>query len=510
MDRRDFWKLGPVWIWKWFVLTGVLALSIAVLAVFGLPEGLFSLPEREPPAYRYDDPRLRELTGTVRVLDGQGAVRYRGDVAAGSFTGNGQVYDEQGALVYDGPLADGVREGAGARVYQDGELVYEGEMAQDLYEGQGRRTDPAAGTVSEGQFSQGKLEGEGEERSRGGTLLREGTFSGDLLNGPGREYSPGGVLLREGSFKRGLLSGEGTEYAQSGALLYQGEFTRGVYNGQGRLYDPALGALVYEGEFADGEPVGIGRIYHPSGQLLYEGTVSEGRPRADAFLGLSLSEVEAAFTEHWLLYYAQDGTAAFVYPYFQLMFWTDGPVRLSSPTLEEAQAERERQELLAALSAPAKETAGTEETDGTEEPDTAEETGAAAEPSPPAPEEEASALDMALSGDTGKSELIIREVLSYGLPLAGAAQPEADAPKGEEEPGWRERFSDFAAGKWNGIPPAVRTGPFVYEFPEAPETDASPVERLLAERGGVETATAYRTGKDASLWYQSAARKEES
>lgn len=488
MERKDFWKVGPVWVWKWLVLGGILTLSLAVVAVFGLPEGLFSPPEKEPPAYRCDDPRLQELSGTVRVLDGQGRVRYQGDVAAGSFTGTGQVFDAEGQLVYDGPLADGVREGAGARVYENGVLVYEGEMAGDLYEGQGRRTDPDSGEVSEGQFSGGKLEGGGEMRSSTGDLLREGVFSGDLLNGAGKEYGPGGVLLREGEFVSGFLNGQGSEYTRSGALRYQGEFKNGMYNGQGRLYVPGLGALTYEGEFVDGEQSGTGRIYHPSGQLLYEGAVSQGQPRADAFLGLSLAEVEAAFAEHWLLYRARDGSGAFVYPYFRLMFWTDGPIRLTSAAAEDAQAERERRELLDALAAPKEE----------KEPEAAQ-SASASVPEP----------DRTLAPDTDKSALVIREVLSYGRPLAGAAQPGETVVTGLESFGWREMFSDFAAGGWTGLPPAVRTGPFVYEFSGPADGETRTVERFLAERGGVETATVYRLEKDAPVWYQSAVRKEE-
>ena len=71
-----------------------------------------------------------------------------------------------------------------------------------------------------------------------------------------------------------------------------------------------------------GEARGLGRIYHPSGQLLYEGQIYDEQPRADAFLDLSLAEVEEAFKEHWLLYTC-DGVTAFVYPYFRLMFVTE-------------------------------------------------------------------------------------------------------------------------------------------------------------------------------------------
>lgn len=490
MERRDFWKIGPVWVWKWGLLGAALAGSLAVIGVFGLPAGLLALPGGEPPAYRYDDPALAAFSGVARVMDENGVVRYRGEVDNGSFTGTGQVFDRAGQLVYDGPLADGVREGRGAKVYEHGALVYEGEMVRDVYEGEGRRVNEADGTVSLGQFVGGKLEGQGEERSASGVLLREGSFSGDVLSGQGKEYSAQGVLLREGAFEQGLLHGEGAEYSESGGLLYEGEFRRGVYHGQGKLYDPDRGAAVYEGAFVNGSASGTGRLYHPSGQLLYQGEVKDGKPRADAFLGLSLAEVETAFGQHWQLYYAQDGSAAFVYPTFRLMFWTDGPVELTSPTRKEAQARRERRELLAALSAADREP---------------EETAPAAQNVPVEAETEP-ALDMALDPDTDKSGLVIRETLSYGQSLPGVAQPEADAPGERAQISWRERFSDFAAGRDGGSSSAIRTGPFVYEFPTW--TDTAPVERVSAAGDGVETVTAYRQDKEGTLWYQSARQEE--
>ncbi len=474
MRRRDFWRLGPVWVWKWLVLGVLLMLSLTVLAVFGLPWKLFSKREEKKTAYRYDDPALRELSGVVCVLDGSGTVRYRGEVDAGSFTGTGQVFDGRGELVYDGPLLDGVREGADAKVYRNGKLVYEGEMARDLYEGQGRRTDPENGTVSEGTFSEGQL------------------------NGPGREYGPDGVLLREGMFEDGLLHGAGTEYAQSGALLYEGEFRRGVFHGQGRLYDVSLGALRYEGEFQSGLPEGSGRVFHPGGQQLYDGPVSGGSPRAAAFLGLTLAEVEAAFTEHWLLYYAQDGSAAFVYPEFQLMFWTDGPVRISSPARQKAQEEQERQELLDALTTPV--------IIGGTEPLPEDETSEAFIEPEEVPMSEPLPMDFALAPDTDKGGLVIRAVLCYGGSLAGTPQPGAEASARSDEAGWREQFSDFAAGRGEGASQAVRIGPFIYKFPTLSEADYPAVERIPACEGGVESETVYRKGENGAFWYQSAVR----
>ncbi len=504
MERRDFWKIGPVWVWKWLVLGGILTASIGVIAIVGLPGELFRPPEGEAPAYRYNDPALQELSGVVRVLDEAGTVRYWGEVDGGSFTGSGQVFDSQGELVYDGPLIDGVREGGDAQVYENGVLIYAGEMVQDVYEGEGRRIDWERRVVSEGQFAGGRLEGEGVERSTDGTLLREGTFSGDVLHGAGREYE-GGVLVREGSFEKGLLSGEGTVYSGSGVLLYQGELRRGVYHGQGKLYDPDTGALTYAGEFTDGTAGGTGQLYHPSGQLLYTGAVQDGRPRADAFLGLSLAEVEGAFTQHWILYYASDGSAAFVYPTFGLMFWTPGPVKLISPTLANAQAEKERRELLDALSTqgPERGTEGGgqgvyEVSDDAQEPtvDAAEEA------------QEGPALDMALDPDTDKSGLVIQEVLSYQAPLAGVAQPSGDGPTEVSLSGWREWFSDFGQSGKDSPFQAAKIGPFVYEFPEKTAENTVVVELQSAIQGNVETVTAYREDKEGTWWYQSAMETE--
>lgn len=452
--RKDYWKVGPVYVWKWIVLTVLAGISVLVIARFGLPD--FSPSSHVPPSYYYNDPKLAKTAGVVRILDENNVKRYEGEVAAGSYTGHGKVYDADGCLVYDGPLADGVYEGADAKVYRDGNLVYAGEMAQNLYEGQGRRNNWKSGTVSEGQFSKGLLEGEGQEFYQDGTLLRSGTFSADLLNGSGMEYGRNGYLLREGDFVNGLLHGQGIQYTEDGKLRYEGEFQRGVYHGQGKLYDPLLDAMTYEGTFKEGRAIGQGQIFHPSGQVLYEGMVFDGQPRADAFLGLSLAEVESAFAEHWLLY-SGDNVTAFVYPYFQLMFITEDTVELRTLSAEEADA----------------------------------------------------APNKALSPDTVKADLVICEVLSFGGPLPGTAQPQEDAPADRHQLGWREQFSGYAAGMPAEDVTVVQTGPFVYEFLAESQTTVPFVEEHLAAGGGVQTMTVWREDKESSLWYQSAVREDQ-
>lgn len=496
---RDYWKIGPIYVWKWLFLLVLGAAALVVLGVFGLPDGLLPSPSPKIPAYRYDDPKLLTFSGTAQILDSRGRVRYEGQVDAGSCTGLGKVYDSGGQLVYEGPLADGVYEGDGAKVYSGGVLIYEGAMAANRYEGTGRRTDPNTGIVSEGQFAGGVFEGEGQQFSADGTLLRSGTFAKELLNREGREYSSDGVLLREGTFRDGLLHGTGTQYTASGVLEYEGEFYEGIFHGQGALYDTVDQALRYEGEFVRGEASGTGRIYHPSGQLLYDGQVYEGQPRADAFLGLSLEEVESAFQEHWVLY-SYEGVTAFVYSSFHLMFLTEIPVQLVSPSGQEARTEQERQELLKAIASQGETPAAAESEAG------APDTGGSGSALSAAAQ---TAGDMELSQDTVKADVLISEVLSYGAPLAGVPQPDGGTVSGTRETGWREWFSDFAAGTAPSGAAVLQAGPFVYTFTALPTVSAADTEYSLADGRGVESATVRRDWKDSPVWYQSAVRKEE-
>lgn len=499
-ERRDYWHIGPVYVWKWLAVLLSIGASLAVLAAFGLPGALIPPHEREPPAYRYTDRRLAGVSGVVRITDDAGTVRYEGEIAQGAVTGRGRVYDAQGRLAYDGPLADGLYEGKGAKVYSDGRLIYEGAMSANLYEGEGRRTDPSSGVVSEGTFAAGVFEGDGRQFYPDGTLMRSGTFSRERLNGAGMEYGADGTLLRMGVFQDGLLHGDGVRYVSGGALEYEGEFQFGLFHGQGKLYDTLSGALTYEGKFVRGEPLGPGRIYHPSGQMLYEGQVFEGQPRADAFLGLSLAEVEAAFTEHWLLY-SCGGVTAFVYPYFRLMFISETPIELISPSRQDERTEQERRELLEAIaSGAAAQAAG--------EGSAAEESGTAGERRMTLTPAAGPTGDRELSPDTQKPDVLITEALSYGAPLAGTAQPNFDAASGARGAGWREWFSDFASGETLIGAAAVRTGPFVYEFSALPNVEPVGHDYYLAAGNGVETSTVLREWKDSPLWYQSAVRRD--
>lgn len=472
---KDYWHIGPVYVRKYLLLALLSAGSLLVLGLFGLPH-LFTTPASAvPPVYRYDDPALQMVSGVVQITDSSGRVRYVGEVQQGICTGKGKVYDDDGQLCYDGPLVDGVYEGGNAKVYADGILVYTGDMADNLYEGQGRRTDPDTGVVSVGAFSRGMLEGQGKEYDAKGTLLREGVFAHDLLNGAGKEYSTSGSLLREGTFEEGLLHGEGKAYTLDGILLYEGQFQRGTYHGNGKLYDPVHQAVCYEGAFVGGNAIGTGKIYHPSGQLLYEGETYDARPRADAFLSLSLEELEQSFTQHWQAY-IWGSTTAFVYPYFQLMFLTESPVTFVSSSGEA---------VLQPLG------------DGSSN----------SEEAVPRRSVEGVCDDEILSPETDKASVIITQVLSYGQALPGVPQPELEQARSNHEAGWREWFSDYALGCGSSAA-VTQTGQFVFRFSEfsLPEK----VEETLAMNDLIETTTAWKTGKEETIWYQTARWREPS
>lgn len=448
-SRKDYWHVGPVFIRKpWFLML-VIAGAAAVLALFGLPFSFFTPGDTGPPTYWYGDKALQEVSGRVRIVDSAGVLRYEGDVVNGVYSGQGAVYDSLGRLVYVGPLEDGFFQGDDGALYREGKLYYKGQMAGNRCEGLGQMFHPDTGRcVAEGTFLDGKLEGTGKEYTSDGSLLREGTFAAGLLEGQGREYSTTGVLLREGTFSAGLLHGQGTQWTEEGAMLYQGAFSHGVYQGEGILYDPQTGSIRYSGSFRNGQPMGYGTLYHTSGQALYTGQVWQDRPRGDAFLGLSLAELEEAFAEHWVLYIGED-EAAFVYPTFGLMFFTDCPITLVT-------AEGQGEELSPALS---------------------------------------------------PKDLVINEVLSYGDLLPGVPQPDTSQTVDPQPVDWRDWFSSYALGR-TASPKVEQTGPFVYRFTR-PEQGIGARPAWTASGSGLGTLLVLDGGKDGTVLWQSAWREEE-
>ena len=455
--EKAYLHLGPVYLEKRLAAALAAAGLAAVVAVCGPPWDLLARAAPEPPAYRWSDRALSGYTGLARVTDDTGTVRYDGALADGACTGAGRVYDAAGALVYEGLLADGRYEDPDGREYQNGRLVYAGGFAAGVYEGKGRLIRPT-GEVWEGDFASGAFTGEGCVRAASGALLREGSFADGLLSGAGREYDGKGTLLREGSFAEGLLSGAGREYTASGALRYEGAFHRGQYDGAGALYRED-GTMSYEGAFSRGHSDGAGTLYNEEGQAYYAGPVLCGAPRAAAFLGLSLAEVEAAFAPHWALYVC-GGTTAFAYPAQGLLFVTEQPAPIAAKAAEPADV-----------------------------PST--EPSVPAEPAP-----------LALASDADPAELVIAGVISVGRLLPGQLEPDASVPAVRGAADAREWFSDFATGEVPEGAAVTRAGPFVYVF--TPTDGGARVSRRETGDGG--TAGYRRSKEELTLRYHALGR----
>lgn len=171
-----YWKIGPVYIKKMFLLTLIIAGAIAVMAKFGMPVELLPSRGEEPESYRYDDEALLELSEEVLIRDKDGRIRYEGPIDKGVITGVGRIYDAQGRLCYEGPLLENRCEGNDARVYRNGRLCYEGAMKDNRYDGPGKLYDYLNSEVREGAFLNGLLEGNARIYAMDGTLLREGNF----------------------------------------------------------------------------------------------------------------------------------------------------------------------------------------------------------------------------------------------------------------------------------------------------------------------------------------------
>lgn len=455
---QDYFHLGPVYLSKRLCAALIALFSVAAITICGPPWDLFFGMVFAPPAYHWDDPALALHSGLARVLDDAGMVRYEGEIAEGACTGAGKVFDDAGRLVYKGPLVNGVYEGADGCAYDNGQLVYEGAFAGGLYEGQGRLTDHSSNIISEGIFSAGVLNGEGSQYTASGLPVREGIFSAGLLQGQGREYASSGVLAREGTFSGGKLEGAGRAYTASGTLLYEGMFHNGLYDGAGALYHAETGALICQGAFSRGRSDGVCTLYNTLGQAYYNGTVLDERPRAAAFLGLSLAEVEQAFATHAVIYTGA-GMTAFAFPAQKLLFATDSRVPLVSPAAQDG-AQMEQEMLLSA------------------------------------------ADDLQLADDAKKEDLIICEVLSVGEAMPGLPVPAEDSEAARRAPGWREWYASLLSGEPLDGAFARQAGPFV--FAVTPAAGGKPVDVHAAAQDGVRTYTVYTKSKDAAVRYQSA------
>lgn len=164
MNKKDtpvsrYWKIGPIYIKKTFLLLLIAAASVFVIGICGFPAWLLPDWQQNTLVYRYDDPKLQEIEKTVQIRDDKGVIRYIGPVENGVCSGNGRVYDSQGRLCYKGPIVENRWEGENAKVYQNNRLIYTGTMENNRYEGPGRLFDYEKKEIWEGEFHNDLPEG---------------------------------------------------------------------------------------------------------------------------------------------------------------------------------------------------------------------------------------------------------------------------------------------------------------------------------------------------------------
>lgn len=275
--KNDYFHIGPVFLYRPLAVL-LAALCAALVCLCGGSAVRYAKARLSPqpyPVFAYDAKALGGFTGTGRIRDARGVIRYEGAIADGLCTGEGVVYDGAGQMVFSGTLAQNEYQYGAA--YQNGVLRYRGAFQNSVYEGEGTLY-----------------------RADGGT-----------------EY--------EGGFYAGRRQGHGVAYRQSGGVLYEGAFEAGLYHGIGTLYEEN-GRPAYAGEFRRGAPEGEGVFYGAEGQPLYEGRVRAGRPDYLSFLGGSVADALAALQTPCEIYTAKDKTA-FCSRALNVLFLTeDAPV----------------------------------------------------------------------------------------------------------------------------------------------------------------------------------------
>ncbi|MDL2232096.1 hypothetical protein LJC63_00760 [Ruminococcaceae bacterium OttesenSCG-928-L11] len=283
-SREDYVSIGRFWVYRKLFYFLILAVCAAVFIYFA---AFATKPEATP----------------VSMTDVQTTITYDyDDIQVREFSGIANIRAENGVIVYTGELSSGVCKGLGALYNKERTLLYEGEFANNKYNGEGTRYEPS------------------------GKVLYQGGFSDNLYHGQGKLHKDG-KLVYDGTFKNGKFDGEGRYYGENGLLQYSGQFSEDRYHGEGTRYH-SDGTKWYKGEFFEGEFQGEGSLYSSNGRLLYTGPMYGGEIDYRAFVGATLQDVEAAFSETPRIYYQEDGNSCFVYEQAGIILTTDCRIKV--------------------------------------------------------------------------------------------------------------------------------------------------------------------------------------
>lgn len=155
-------------------------------------------------------------------------------------------------------------------------LRYSGPLSNLLPQGSGMLFSDDV-LLFKGSFKKGHISGKGLMYYRDGSSLKyDGQFKNDLFDGKGRQFYSNGSIQFEGLFKGGHWS-EGLYYKdlmKGSRLQYRGKFVGDLcHDPNGLCYDPS-GNLIYQGSILNGKRCGKGIEYFANipNEWKYEGT----------------------------------------------------------------------------------------------------------------------------------------------------------------------------------------------------------------------------------------------
>lgn len=320
-EKKDYVKVGKIYISKKTFIIGILAIIVVVLLFVK-----YFYPWADGNLWtanvKINSQKYHSFTGKkVRVKDQMGVVIYKGEMSNGTITGKGTQYDSDGKLVYEGEFENGSYSNQGKLYNSEKVLIYNGGFSQNLYQGEGELYNNTGALIYKGNFDAGLRSGTGVEYSpTTGKKIYYGSFANDAREGKGTaftddgqhklyegdfvagEYSgsgklyENGILKYVGAFENGFYSGEGTLYdIETSKVLYKGAFVAGLYEGDGELYDPKTSKLVYKGAFVAGKKSGEGSTFDRLGSISFNGEFKDDNVNYLNYIGFPLEEISGQF-----------------------------------------------------------------------------------------------------------------------------------------------------------------------------------------------------------------------
>jgi antitoxin component YwqK of YwqJK toxin-antitoxin module len=192
----------------------------------------------------------------------------------------------------------------------DGESPHEGELdadspmlqeAEPLFTGVRESRDPDTDALlQETTFKDGVQDGESRIYNADGIVVQKLNYANGVLDGTTKNYDAKGGLLQEMPYVAGELEGlalffmndtkiaeipyvggkrqgKAIFYTQTGIKISEMEYKEDKQNGEHVLYDSQTQAVLRREFYADDLLTGIATTYYPSGSVMLEETLVQGK-----------------------------------------------------------------------------------------------------------------------------------------------------------------------------------------------------------------------------------------